>query len=104
MDLTSFGERLAKLRTAKGVSARAMSLTLGQSANYINKIENGKNLPSMATFFEICDYLEISKRDFFDEENNDPSHVMEMVVEYKRLDSNTQSQVTGIVKELNRRK
>ena len=32
-------ERLAKLRALKGVSARDMSLSLGQANNYINNIE-----------------------------------------------------------------
>ncbi len=32
-------ERLAKLRTRKGVSARDMSLSLGQANNYINNIK-----------------------------------------------------------------
>ena len=31
-------ERLAKLRAQKGVSARDMSLSLGQANNYINNI------------------------------------------------------------------
>ena len=35
-------ERLARLRTQKGVSARDMSLSLGQANNYINNIENKK--------------------------------------------------------------
>ena len=34
-----FHKRLAELRTQKGVSARDMSLSLGQSESYINKIE-----------------------------------------------------------------
>ena len=38
-------ERLARLRTQKGVSARDMSLSLGQANNYINNIENKKSLP-----------------------------------------------------------
>ena len=33
-------ERLAKLRALKGVSARDMSLSLGQANNYVNNIEN----------------------------------------------------------------
>ena len=33
-------ERLAKLRMQKGVSARDMSLSLGQANNYINNVEN----------------------------------------------------------------
>ena len=48
-----FCERLAQLRIKKGVSARDMSLSLGQSPGYINNIENRKNLPSMAAFFNI---------------------------------------------------
>ena len=47
-------ERLAKLRTQKGVSARDMSLSLGQANNYINNIENKKSLPAMQSFFYIC--------------------------------------------------
>ena len=35
-----FPERIAELRTQRGVSARDMSLSLGQSESYINKIEN----------------------------------------------------------------
>ena len=38
-------ERLAKLRTQKGVSARDMSLSLGQANNYINNIETKSHFP-----------------------------------------------------------
>ncbi|MDO4295494.1 MAG: helix-turn-helix transcriptional regulator [bacterium] len=61
-----FCERLAQLRLKKGVSARDMSLTLGQSESYINRIESKKMLPSMSVFFYICDYLGITPKDFFD--------------------------------------
>ena len=77
-----------------------MSLTIGQSANYINKIENGKALPSMTAFFDICDYLNIHPKDFFDLENKNPNLVTDMISDYKRLDSTAQSHVSGIVKEL----
>ena len=38
-----FAERLAQLRIAKGVSARDMSLSVGQNAGYINSIEKWKS-------------------------------------------------------------
>ena len=60
-----FVKRLGELRSAKGISAREMSLSLGQGAGYINNIENGKNLPSMAMFFEICEFLGVSPKEFF---------------------------------------
>ena len=48
-----FRQRLTQLRIQKGVSARDMSLSIGQSESYINKIENGKSFPSMQIFFYI---------------------------------------------------
>lgn len=45
-----FGRRLSQLRERKGVSARDMSLSMGQNPGYINKVENGKAMPSMEVF------------------------------------------------------
>lgn len=59
-----FAKRLSELRMLKNVSAREMSLAIGQNQGYINNIENGNNLPSMMAFFYICDYLEITPMDF----------------------------------------
>ena len=56
----AFSKRLVQLRMAKGVSARDMSLSLGQNPGYINSIENNKTFHSMSNFFEICDYLNIT--------------------------------------------
>ena len=64
--LNFFSQRLNELRTQKGVSARDMSLSLGQCESYINKIENQKSLPSMNVFFYICDFLDRHPKDFFD--------------------------------------
>ena len=55
-EILVFAKRLAELRLLKGISARDMSLSLGQSANYINAIESNKSLPSMKNFF--CKQLE----------------------------------------------
>lgn len=60
MDKREFSDPLVQLRLSKGISARDMSLSLAQSAGYINNIENSINYPSMAVFFNICDYLEIT--------------------------------------------
>ena len=65
ISLDEFGLRLARLRERKGVSARQMSLAIGQNKNYINAIETGRNYPNMEHFFEICRYLNISPQAFF---------------------------------------
>ena len=71
-------EKITALRMEKGVSARDMSLSLGQNPGYINWIENGKSLPSMEMFLYICDYLKISPKDFFDEEQDIPQVISEI--------------------------
>lgn len=70
--LALFYKRLSQLRAEQGISARDMSLSLGQSESYINKIENQKALPSMTSFFYICDFLNIHPKDFFDETVENP--------------------------------
>lgn len=42
-----FYDRLIKLRAQKGVSAREMSLAIGQSPGYINGLENRNGFPSI---------------------------------------------------------
>ena len=58
-----FPSRLAELRNQKAISARDMSLSIGQNPGYINNIETGKALPSMASFFFICDFLGITPQE-----------------------------------------
>lgn len=60
-----FRNRLIELRMNAGISARDMSLSLGQSAGYINRIENGKMLPSMTVFFYICEFFHLTPAEFF---------------------------------------
>lgn len=94
------GERLAKLREAKGVSAREMSLSIGQSANYINKIENQKAYPSMAAFYYICEYLGVTPKDFFDEDIALPKQLSDLIIDLKKLDAQALAHLSGIVKGL----
>ncbi len=79
MDGLTFAERLTELRLLKGVSARDMSLALKQNHNYINAIENNKNLPSMKNFFAICDYLDITPSEFFAVKVKTPDKVRELI-------------------------
>ena len=94
-------ERLASLRMQKGVSARDMSLSLGQANNYINNIENKKSLPSMQAFFYICEYLNVTPQEFFDVGNTYPKVLQEFIAEVKKLDSQSMEYILGIMKKLN---
>lgn len=95
-----FPTRLAQLRVKKGVSARDMSLSLGQSENYINTIENKKSLPSMTVFFYICEYLRITPDEFFQTDNENPVKLKEIIADLKKLDDSTLTHIAGVVRGL----
>ncbi len=85
MEQKEFSIRLAQLRTEKGVSARDMSLSIGYSENYINGIENGLSFPSMSVFFYICEYLNITPKEFFDTDSKCPAKEKELLDAVKGL-------------------
>lgn len=95
-----FPLRLAQLRNAKGVSAREMSLSIGQNAGYINLIENGKAFPSLQGFFYICEYLNITPQEFFDTETKAPDKLRDILEDMKKLNDAQLEHIAAIVKDL----
>lgn len=100
MEKEDFSKRLTELRMNKGVSARDMSLSIGQSAGYINNIENGVNLPSMTVFFYICDYLGITPQEFFDTENKNPTKSQELLDLVKCLNNEKIDNLIALAKNI----
>ena len=101
MDYMSwFPERLSALRMEKGVSARDMSLSLGQSESYINKIENRRTLPSMAGFFYICEYLGVTPCEFFDAQTTSPTRRTAMVQAFEKLSPQKAEHILQLVLDL----
>lgn len=93
--------RISELRNHKGVSAREMSLAIGQNPGYINSIENGRSYPSMDLFLCICDYLGTNPCDFF-AAFCDQSRYAQLIVEIENLRDPQYNAVLSIIRELNR--
>jgi len=96
--------RIAQLRMQRDVSARDMSLSLGQNNSYINQIENKKSLPSLQGLFYICEYFGITPQQFFDEGSQYPAELAELVDDLKKLDKKSLEHIAGLAKELATRK
>jgi len=93
-------ERIAQLRGKKGVSARDMSLSIGQSENYTNMIENRRALPSMTMFFAICEYLGASPQDFFDADNTNPKLLNDLIAVLKTMDEDALFTLLGVARKM----
>lgn len=92
--------RITQLRMERGVSARDMSLSLGQNDSYINRIENKKALPSLSVLFYICEYFHITPQQFFDEGNAYPDQLAAVIEDLKKLDAESLSYIAGMAKKL----
>ena len=97
-----FSNRLSQLRIKKGVSAREMSISLGQNPGYINSIESGKALPTMSNFFYICDYLDITPMEFFNFDINNPKETDMLYNAINQLTDSQFKNIKEIVNELNK--
>lgn len=95
-----FSFRLAYLRNRMNISARDMSLSIGQNPGYINNIENGKALPSLSMFFYICDFLQITPAEFFETEIKSPIKTRKIVENLSRLDDDALEAVAVIVEKM----
>ena len=92
-------ERITQLRLQKGVSEYQMSYDLGHSRSYVNNISSGKALPSMAEFFAICEYFDITPIDFFQSDKENPKLLNET---YAVLSQLSQEDLELTMKNINR--
>ena len=59
--------RITQLRIEKNVSEYHLSYAIGKCKTYIQAITSGKSLPSMESFFDLCEYFELTPAEFFTE-------------------------------------
>lgn len=84
----------------KGVSARDMSLSLGQSETYINRIENRRMMPSMTVFFYICEYFGITPEEFFMANPAPNKRALDAMKKLQALDPNKYEHILAVIEDL----
>lgn len=80
-----FYKRLDALMKKYNISDRQLSLDIGQSESYINKIRNYKIQPYLECFFLICDYFQIEPSEFFNDKVEDPLYMRELMNQIKLM-------------------
>lgn len=95
-------ERITELRTKKGISEYKMSLDLGHSRSYMQGISSGRTLPSLSEFLYICDYLEISPKDFFDDSIENPALLQSVCDKLKELNEDDLIALLGLLNRMTR--
>lgn len=80
--------RIISLIVKKDISERELSLSIGKTDNYINKITSGKIMPKMSSFFDICDFFEITPFEFFFPSMENPIISKKIYEEIIRISNN----------------
>ena len=102
--LEFIAKRVQSMRDSLGVSARDMSLTLGQNTGYINKIETKQSRPSIEGLVYICEYFGVTMGEFFDDDTPKLLQVKTLLEEIKGLDEDSLNLLIGTAKKMNGKK
>lgn len=102
MDSTYITKRITQLRLKKNIAEHRMSLDLGHSRSYMQGISSGRALPSMSEFLAICDYLDVTPRDFFEENNNNPPLVAQICDMSKSLSDDDLALILALIARMSK--
>ena len=100
MDIEFVRKRIEYLRKTDGASKRNMSSALEQSDSYISNITTGKSIPSLPALFEICDYFNISLKNFFDEDIEPSESIGKILTGLHALDEEDRAVILHMVTRL----
>lgn len=100
MNVEFVAERITQLRLKKGVSEYRMSRELGHSRSYIQNIVSGRSKPSLEELFYICEYLGVTPKDFFDEENEEAILVQRAAEGLRKLNDRDLLMLIGLIDRL----
>ena len=95
-------KRITELRIKRGVAEHRMSLDLGHSRSYMQGISSGRALPSMTEFLAICDYLGVTPKEFFEDENNNPALVSQICRKAGKLSDDDLALILAFIDRLSR--
>lgn len=71
LDEIDVGRRLRELRTARGLSMRALAQQSGLNVNTLSLIENQRTSPSVSTLQQLAQTLQVSISTFFETDQGD---------------------------------
>jgi len=82
------------------MSEYRLSEEIGKNKGYINRIVNGNTLPSMQTFFDICEYLNISPQAFFAKDEENSVELEKCVAALKKLNAHDLKMILQLLERL----
>lgn len=94
--MISIGHKLQRIRKDKGLSIYQLESLSKVNKSTISRIESNENSPTVETLLKLCDALEISIIDLFD---NDilPTDILNLINTAKKLSPKQRQKVTELL-------
>lgn len=70
MDYYSIGQRIRKIRKARGLTQEQLAEKVGISKTHMSHIETGNTKLSLSTFISLAEVLEVSTDEFIHDNNS----------------------------------
>lgn len=90
--------RIRFFREQKGYTVNKLANLAGISQSYLRSVELGQKNPTIETLSELCWALDISLRDFFDEETLSSLQHDELFQQIYRLTDEQRKAITTLLK------
>ena len=95
--------RIKFFREQKGYTVNKLANLAGISQSYLRSVELGQKNPTIETLSELCWDLDISLRDFFDEETLSSLQHDELFQQMYRLNDEQRKAITALLKTFDHR-
>ena len=98
--LDFISKRISALRDSRNVSARELSLSIGNDKNYINRVENKVVKPSIEGLVYVCDYFGITLAEFFDDGTQSPLDMKELIDTARGMSADSLKTVIDVMRKI----
>jgi transcriptional regulator with XRE-family HTH domain len=95
--MKNIGEMLKSIRLKKGISSSELEILSGITQPTISKIENNIHSPSIETLIKLCAALDTSVIHFFDDNEEIPVDMINLIDTAKKLSPNQRQKITEMI-------
>lgn len=93
-------ERVTWFRKKKGFTVNKLANEAGISQSYLREIELGRKNPTVETLSLLCDSLEITLKEFFDDESSSPLETDELASVIFKLSKEQRKRLAEFLKSM----
>ncbi|MGF2056072.1 helix-turn-helix domain-containing protein [Vagococcus fluvialis] len=92
------GDKIQELRKLNHMTAKELAQQIDVSPPFVSAIENNSTKLSLATLYHICEVLNVSLSEFFDEELSPVEQ--RLISTIKRMPDNKKSELLSFIEDV----